>query len=92
MNRIVVDDMFYRMMGSSEFRDVMNTRFETTLEGDGMLMLKNLAFRAGDAVEVTIRPKVDAAKPEGRLGLRGIPVSYAAPFEPVAADDWESAR
>lgn len=70
----------------------MDTRIETTLEKDGTLTLKNLPYHAGDAVEVTIRPKADAASSGGRLRLRGTPVSYIDPFEPVAADDWESAR
>ncbi len=70
----------------------MDTQIETTLEKDGILTLENLPFRAGDVVEVTVRAKADTAGPERRLTLRGTPVSYVAPFEPVAADDWESAK
>jgi hypothetical protein len=72
-------------------RYFMDTRIETTVEQDGTLILKGLPFNAGEVVEVTIRPKVKASMPEGQLSLRGTPVSYDAPFEPVAIDDWESA-
>ena len=58
---------------------------------DGTLTLKGLPFNAGELVEVTIRPKARATAPQGQLSLRGTPVSYVAPFEPVALDDWESA-
>jgi len=70
----------------------MGTRIEATLEKDGTLTLKNLPFHAGDVVEVTINPKTDTTRQKGRQRLRGTPISYKAPFEPVAADDWESAR
>ena len=52
----------------------MDTRIETMLEKDGTLTLKNLPFHAGEAVEVTIRPKAGAAESEGRLA------SVARPF------------
>jgi hypothetical protein len=70
----------------------MDTRIEARLEQDGTLTLKDLPFQAGEVVEVTITAKGDTASPKRRQRLRGTPVSYTAPFEPVAADDWESLR
>jgi hypothetical protein len=67
-------------------------RIETTLEQDGTLMLKDLPFRAGEAVEVIILAKTARSSAADRYPLRGTPITYADPFEPVAVDDWESAR
>ena len=68
---------------------IMDTRIEAKLEKDGTLTLNDLPFHAGEVVEVTITPK---AKRRRSQRLRGAPVSYVDPFEPVAADDWGSAR
>ena len=66
-------------------------RIETTLEQDGTVTLRGLPFHAGDTVEVTIVPKATLPKQNG-YPLRGTPVTYKDPFEPVAAEDWESAK
>ena len=66
-------------------------RVNTTLEHDGTLTLKGLPFHAGEAVEVIIRPKA-TRRDRGAYPLRGLPVTYADPFEPVAAADWEAAE
>jgi hypothetical protein len=70
----------------------MDTRIEAKLEKDGTLTLEDVPFHAGEVVQVTITPKPDTAAVNSRQRLRGTPVSYLAPFEPVAAEDWESAR
>ena len=67
-------------------------RIKATVDQNGSLTLRDLPFEAGDHVEVSIvaerrRPSSDEAYP-----LRGTPVTLANPFEPVAADDWESVR
>ena len=66
-------------------------RIQTTLEQDGTLTLRDLPFHAGETVEVIILPK---RSPSGRgaCPLRGTPVTYSDPFEPVGVDDWDAAR
>ncbi|HOB73220.1 MAG TPA: hypothetical protein PKG54_01725 [Phycisphaerae bacterium] len=67
------------------------TRVETTPKQDGTLKLDGLPFHAGETVEVIIRLKA-ARNDHKRYPLRNTPVSYADPFEPVAAEDWEAAQ
>jgi hypothetical protein len=66
-------------------------KVETTLSEDGTLVLTHLPFRAGDRLEVIIlgEPKPE---PADRYPLRGAPLRYDDPTEPVAGDDWEASR
>lgn len=65
-------------------------RIETTLTKDGSLTLVDLPFGAGDTVKVTIvAQRVTAAAPD-HYPLRGTPVQFVDPTEPVAESDWES--
>jgi hypothetical protein len=64
---------------------------EITLKKDGSLTLNDLPFHAGETVEVTIVPKPTPAN-HGGYALRGTPVKYSDPFEPVAAEEWEAAE
>jgi hypothetical protein len=66
-------------------------RVETTLSQDGTLTLSNLPLHAGESVEVIIlvQPSVTLGRP--RYPLRGMPVRYIDPTEPVAQADWEAA-
>ncbi|HEV7475838.1 MAG TPA: hypothetical protein VGN90_17410 [Pyrinomonadaceae bacterium] len=62
---------------------------EITLSQDGKLMLDELPFRAGDKVEVIIlaqQPKRNGDE----YSLRGKPIEYLDPTDPVAPDDWEA--
>jgi hypothetical protein len=62
---------------------------EITLAQDGKLMLDELPFRAGDTVEVIILAR--QSKPNGReYPLRGRPIKYAEPTDPVAQVDWDA--
>lgn len=62
---------------------------EITLAQDGKLILDELPFRAGDTVEVIILPR--QPKPNGReYTLRGQPVEYIDPTDPVAQTDWDA--
>ncbi len=66
-------------------------RIQMTLDEDGTLTLRDLPFHAGETVEVIILPK----QPRGASGacsLRGTPVTYLEPFEPVGVDDWDAIR
>ena len=67
-------------------------RIETTLTQDGTLVLDHLPFRAGDAVEVIILAQPAAETQQARYTLRGLPVRYDRPDEPVAERDWEAAQ
>lgn len=66
-------------------------RIEVVLSEDGRLSLANLPFRAGEAVEVTIRsafgPKGTTERP-----LRGMVLHYDQPAAPVAESDWEATQ
>ena len=65
-------------------------RVETTINQDGTLTLKDIPFQAGDEVEVIILER--PAKPSGdnSYPLRGQPVQYDAPTEPVAENEWST--
>ena len=65
-------------------------RVETTLTQDGTLTLDHLPFRAGEGVEVIVLPH--ATLPRNRYPLRGTPVDYQGPAEPVAEQEWDAAR
>jgi hypothetical protein len=64
---------------------------EITLQQDGKLVLDELPFRAGDTVEVIILAR--KSKPNGReYPLRGQPIEYVEPTEPVAEADWDAVQ
>jgi hypothetical protein len=73
-------------------------KIETTLSEDGSLILKDLPFNMGAAVEVIILEKslnqaekavVEPHEPN-LYSLRGKVLHYEDPFEPaVPAEDWE---
>jgi hypothetical protein len=59
-------------------------RIETVLDDDGQLILENLPFKAGQAVEVIVLPQSIAAPINNSYPLRGTPATYDQPFDPVA--------
>lgn len=63
-------------------------RLETTLMQNNTLILNSLPFRSGDVVEVIILSK-EPTPIQNAYPLRGLPITYLAPFEPVAQNDWE---
>ncbi|HEV8711501.1 MAG TPA: hypothetical protein VGX03_01575 [Candidatus Binatia bacterium] len=67
-------------------------RIETILQQDGTLTLSNLPFQAGEAVEVIILARSPTALHKNRYPLRGTPISYINPTEPVAQEDWEASQ
>jgi len=67
-------------------------RLETTVTQNGTLVLHSLPFRAGELVEVIILAKTPAASARNPYPLRGLPVTYLNPTEPVAQADWEAVR
>jgi hypothetical protein len=66
-------------------------RIETTIGDKGRLLIENLPFKPSQQVEVFVvsKPTPGAAPPTDLLGSV---LEYIDPFEPVAAEDWESAR
>ncbi len=67
-------------------------RIETILAQDGKLTLNDLPFQAGDAVEVIITACSEKVDKHHHYSLRGKPVQYDDPFEPIAAEEWEAVR
>ena len=63
-------------------------RVETTINQDGTLTLDDIPFRAGDEVEVIIRERPPKPGGENPYPLRGEPLRYDAPTEPVAENEW----
>ncbi len=67
-------------------------RVEATIEQDGTLTLENLPFHAGEAVEIIILAQPPRASHQGRYPLRGTPVRYDRPTDPVAQDEGDAAQ
>jgi hypothetical protein len=67
-------------------------RIETTLQEDGRLVVESLPFPAGQAVEVIILPRPVGPGTSDPEPLRGTPVRYDRPFDPVADDEWDAPR
>jgi hypothetical protein len=67
-------------------------RTEATVTEDGILTLRDIPFRRGDAVEVIVLPSPAPAAAGARHPLRGTPVKLRSPTEPVAEADWETAE
>ena len=64
-------------------------RVDATLNREGSLVLTNLPFHAGETVEVIVLPRTNTVK---SYTLRGKPVVYADPLEPVAPNDWDAQK
>lgn len=62
-------------------------RATVQMGADGSLTLNHLPFEAGEEVEVIV-----ARNPRDprRYPLRGTPLHYERPFEPVAEGEWEA--
>jgi hypothetical protein len=67
-------------------------RVETTVQPDGSLVIRHLPLQAGEAVEVIIlvRPLLTATT--HGYPLRGTPITYLNPTEPIAESDWEATQ
>jgi hypothetical protein len=65
-------------------------RVETKVQQNGTLTVQNLPLRAGDDVEVIILVRHPTTQPSA-YPLRGLPVQYVDPTEPVAEHDWDTA-
>ena len=66
-------------------------RIETTVDERGELHLTKLPFPAGEPVEVIVVPKPAPQQGNG-FPLRGVPIAYDRPTDPVAEEDWDALR
>lgn len=67
-------------------------RIETTIGENGEVRLTKLPFRAGERVEVIVLPREMRAGVAGSFPLRGVPIVYDRPTDPVAEEDWGALR
>lgn len=67
----------------------MQHRTETKVELDGTIILRGLPFHEGDKVIVVITTRPANSPEPSTYSLRGLPVEYKHPFEPVAENDWD---
>jgi len=65
---------------------------QTTVANDGSLKLNDLPFPAGEPVEVIILTRPSTLSRQNPYPLRGTPVTYIDPTEPVAQADWEATQ
>ena len=64
-------------------------RVETTLSENGTVTLHQLPFEAGESIEIIVLSRKDIATSADRYPLRGTPVQYHEPTQPIAQDAWE---
>ena len=67
-------------------------RIETTIDQDGTLILNGIPFQAGDQVEVIILQRPPKPNGDNPYPLRGQPLNYDVPIEPVAENEWNALR
>lgn len=62
-------------------------RIEAIITQDKTLTLQNLPFQPGEHVEVIILSRQQGEVGQNRYPLRGTPIQYTDPTEPLAQDD-----
>ena len=67
-------------------------RIETTIDENGEVRLTKLPFEAGEQVEVIVLSRATRRGLGERLPLRGAPIEYERPTDPVAQEDWDALR
>lgn len=67
-------------------------RVETQVQQDGELRLQNLPLQAGEEVEVIILVRPLQGVSPHRYPLRGLPVTFQNPTDPIASGDWEAGQ
>lgn len=63
---------------------------EAKIEREGELRLSDLPFHTGDEVEVILLRREPVQTQKNPYPLRGLPIRYEDPTEPVAEGDWEA--
>ena len=62
-------------------------RTDARVDDNGEVHLTRLPFRAGEDVEVIVLSRGKRMGP-GAYPLRGVPIEYDRPTDPVGQDDW----
>ncbi len=68
---------------------------EATVAADGSVLIPNVPFPSGQAVEVIVQPRAETSVEEADLWktMAGKPFTYIDPYEPaVPPEDWEVYR
>jgi hypothetical protein len=65
-------------------------RIHGHIDEDGTLTLKGLPFRAGEEVEVIVLAEAQKTRRERQYPLRGTPLRFEQPTEPVADSEWQA--
>ena len=82
-------------MRNSALKSIMRrmdeVRIETTVDEPGEVHVTKLPFPAGKPVEVIVVPK-PPRHPGSGFPLRGVPITYDRPTDPVAEEDWDALR
>ena len=67
-------------------------RVETVISQDRRVTLEDLPFQVGELVEVIILQCASKRSEKDQYPLRGTPITYINPTEPVAKEDWSVLR
>ncbi|MDE0297881.1 MAG: hypothetical protein OXN17_04565 [Candidatus Poribacteria bacterium] len=67
-------------------------RVETVISQDRAVIIKDSPFRVGELVEVIILQCPPKRSENEQHPLRGMPITYISPTEPVAQEDWRAVR
>ena len=67
-------------------------RVETVISQDRRVTLEDLPFHVGKLVEVIILQCASKRSEKDQYPLRGTPITYINPTEPVANEDWSVLR
>ena len=67
-------------------------RIETTIGENGEVHLAKLPFPTGARVEVIVLPRGAHTAASERFPLRGTPVKYDRPTDPVSEEEWSALR
>ena len=66
-------------------------RIEATVQSNGKIVLENLPFDEGEAVEIIVL-ETKVKHETTQKSLHGTLLKYEQPFEPVAVEDWEALK
>ena len=65
----------------------MQYQVKTRIEPAGTIVLHDLPFHEGEPVLVVVKTCLPQVEKQS-YSLRGLPLEYANPFDPVADDEW----
>ena len=71
--------------------DMDPIRIETKVDEHGEVHLTKLPFSAGELVEVVVVRKLSRQSGHD-FPLRGVPIKYNRPTDPVAENEWDALR